>query len=364
MLAGGEAFDCSTSIYRRKVIPHVIGAGVRPPPLSTGMCRTVSQEMSIPDEEMVDEELVIPDDIIQAISENVDKIESYNQQKKYHCIPLHKTVSAKYLEQLWNYARTYDDRYHFRLTLVFDETVEEISDKDSGELWMTTFMPSAAHNRSIKSLEGKIEMYCDRYMDILTNNFDCVPSLDADAGITLRRGTHRDSGIGAGRRVLIELERTHRTLSDLHDHMVFHMERLIPVQFGIGIWFGIQHTAATRRGMFAAICLLYDRQSIQEERCFRILDFGLVEMHARHWKYCNEICSNVESVPNRLSSVNGFNRRHPDDNYKINVPASAIFTDVIHPPSNPEDLELNLDRVLFDFNEKLEDPKIAIPLIN
>jgi hypothetical protein len=140
---------------------------------------SMNQEMPIPD----DEEMVIPDCIIKEISKHVNKIDSYNQQNQYHCILLLKNFAAKYLEHLWDYSCTYDNCYHFHLQLIFGQTVEEICDGDSGEL-------SKAHDQVIKSLEGDSDMYCCQYLGILTNNFDHVPNLDADAGITINESMH------------------------------------------------------------------------------------------------------------------------------------------------------------------------------
>jgi hypothetical protein len=85
------------------------------------------------------------------------------------------------------------------------------------------------------------------------------------------------------------------------------------------------------RQYFSAVCLAYDRASMERNMCKRLLDVGTVPADLYS---CQYVSLAVDCVYRRLSLQKKYYDpyRSSDDDYHIVIPASAIFANVYGPP--------------------------------
>jgi hypothetical protein len=241
-----------------------------------------------------------------------------------------------------------------------------IGDSACGDLFITTYMPSPAHDVAVGVFNRLIHDYCRQgveYKEALSPTFPSTERLQPDAGM----GLFLPYTEVAIRTVLIEVDKCHRSLRGLHEHMIDKMS-VHGIQFGVGIKINQRRTDES----FAVVCLLF-HQAANVPVCFRAIDFGTSDVDSTQQ---NEIANNIGvtlEVLNPRVRVRPTNRFFLDEvanpwinNGTFTIPANAIFGGftngqfvnglAINLPVNPPDLVVDLFEVLENICKQLGRP--------
>jgi hypothetical protein len=157
-----------------------------------------------------------------------------------------------------------------------------------GDLYIITYMPSTVHDVCVIYFHRLIDNYCsqdDDYEEALITTFPSEVCLGPDAGMAVRLPAYRNDHESVLRTVLIEVEKSHRSLSGLHTHIINKMNQF-NVKFGVGI----KINQRRYDGNFAVVCLLFNRDTNGLAICFRAIDFGTADVETTQR---NEIVGNI-----------------------------------------------------------------------
>jgi hypothetical protein len=158
--------------------------------------------------------------------------------------------------------------------------MEFMADEEIGDLYVITFMPTPAHDSVVAKFTVLFESYQQLYKSVLWFIFPRVNGLDPDGGMALYANDPRD-GIVYHRTVLLEVEKSHRSLPELIEHMIQQMKKVkrngkATICYGIGI----KINQRQQDQLFSAVCLLFKRDANNNPYCFHAHDFGTAAITA------------------------------------------------------------------------------------